>query len=61
MINKNIDEAIKLAIDDIENYIDPISDLRGTSEYRKTSFKGLFRRLQQCLEDNVKNMSVMEF
>ena len=61
MINKNIDEAIKLAIDDIENYIDPISDLRGTSEYRKTSFKGLFRRLQQCLDDNVKNMSVMEF
>ena len=61
MINKNIDEAIKLAIDDIDNYIDPISDLRGTSEYRKTSFKGLFRRLQQCLDDNVKNMSVMEF
>ena len=56
MINKNIDEAIKLAIDDIDNYIDPISDLRGTSEYRKTSFKGLFRRLQQCLDDNVKNM-----
>ncbi len=61
MINNNIDEAINLAIDDIENYIDPISDLRGTSEYRKTSFKGLFRRLQQCLDDNVKNMSVMEF
>ena len=61
MINKNIDEAIKLAIDDIDNYIDPISDLRGTSEYRKTSFKGLFRRLQQCLDDNVKNISVMEF
>ena len=61
MINKNIDEAIKLAIDDINNYINPISDLRGTSAYRKTSFKGLFRRLQQCLDDDVKNMSVMEF
>ena len=61
MINKNIDEAIKLAIDKIDNYIRPISDLRGTSEYRKESLKGLFKRLKKCLEDNVKNMSVMEF
>ena len=61
MINKNIDQAIKLAIDKIDNYIRPISDLRGTSVYRKESLKGLFKRLQKCLEDNVKNMSVMEF
>ncbi|MDC0226969.1 FAD binding domain-containing protein [Alphaproteobacteria bacterium] len=61
MINKNIDEAIKLAIDKIDNYIRPISDLRGTSVYRKESLKGLFKRLQKCLENNVKNMSVMEF
>ena len=61
MINKNIDQAIKLAIDNIDNYIRPISDLRGTSVYRTTSFKGLFKRLKQCLEDDIKTMTVMEF
>ena len=61
MINKNIDQAIKLAIDNIDNYIRPISDLRGTSVYRRTSFKGLFKRLKQCLEDDIKTMTVMEF
>ena len=61
MINKNIDEAIKLAIDNIDNYIRPISDVRGTSEYRITSIKGLFKRLKQCLEDDIKTMTVMEF
>ena len=61
MINKNIDQAIKLAIDNIDNYIRPISDLRGTSSYRKVSFKGLFKRLKQCLEDDIKTMSIMEF
>ena len=25
------------------------------------SLKGLFKRLKKCLEDNVKNMSVMDF
>ena len=61
MINKNTDEAIKLAIDDIDKYINPISDLRGTSSYRRDSFKGLFKRLKRCLKDDVKTMSVMEF
>ena len=61
MINKNTDEAIKLAIDDIDKYINPISDLRGTSLYRRDSFKGLFKRLKRCLKDDVKTMSVMEF
>ena len=61
MINKNIDQAIKLAIDNIDNYIRPISDLRGTSVYRTNSFKGLFKRLKQCLEDDIKTMTVMEF
>ena len=61
MIHKNIDDAIKLATDKIDNYVRPISDLRGTSAYRKRALKGLFKRLQKCLEDNVKNMSVMKF
>ena len=42
-------------------YINPISDLRGTSLYRRDSFKGLFKRLKRCLKDDVKTMSVMEF
>ena len=45
----------------MDNYIRPISDLRGTSVYRTTSFKGLFKRLKQCLEDDIKTMTVMEF
>ena len=61
MIHKNMYEAIKLATDKIDDYVQPISDFRGTSEYRKESLKGLFKRLQKCLEDNVKNISVMKF
>jgi xanthine dehydrogenase small subunit len=61
MINKYTDEAIQLAIDDIDKYISPISDLRGTSSYRRDSLKGLFKRLKRCLKDDVKTMSVMDF
>ena len=61
MINKNLGKAIKLAIDEIDNYVKPISDLRGTSTYRKESLKGLFKRLKLCLEDDLKTLSVMEF
>ena len=61
MINKNLGKAIKLAIDEIDNYVQPISDLRGTSTYRKESLKGLFKRLKLCLEDDLKTLSVMEF
>ena len=61
MINKNLGKAIKLAIDKIDNYVQPISDLRGTSTYRKESLKGLFKRLKLCIEDDLKTLSVMEF
>ena len=61
MINKNLGKAIKLAIDEIDSYVQPISDLRGTSTYRKESLKGLFKRLKLCLEDDLKTLSVMEF
>ena len=61
LINLGIKKNATVVIDKIDNYIRPISDLRGTSAYRKESLKGLFKRLKKCLEDNVKNMSVMEF
>jgi xanthine dehydrogenase iron-sulfur cluster and FAD-binding subunit A len=50
-----------LAINNIKNYIKPISDIRGTADYRIESFRGLFRRLEKCLIDGVKTMSIMDY
>ncbi|MDG1883264.1 MAG: FAD binding domain-containing protein, partial [Alphaproteobacteria bacterium] len=61
MIGQKLDKSISLAINNIKNYIKPISDIRGTADYRIESFKGLFRRLEKCLIDGVKTMSIMDY
>ena len=61
MIGQKLDKSISLAINNIKNYIKPISDIRGTADYRIESFRGLFRRLEKCLIDGVKTMSIMDF
>ena len=60
MLEKNLDDAIEFAIHNLENHIQPISDLRGSSHYRLEAIKGLFRRLQICLNQDKKNLSIME-
>ena len=61
MIGQKLDKSISLAINNIKNYIKPISDIRGTADYRVESFRGLFRRLEKCLVDGVKTMSIMDY
>jgi len=61
MIGKRISKAIDIAVNEVENYVNPISDLRGTGDYRIMSLKGLFNRLEHCLNGNKKNISIMEF
>ena len=61
MIGQELDKSISLAINDIKSHIKPISDIRGTADYRIESFRGLFRRLQKCLVDDVKTLSIMEY
>ena len=61
MLEKKIDDAIQFAIDNLEQYIQPISDLRGSSHYRLEAIKGLFRRLQTCLIQNKNSLSIMDF
>ena len=61
MIGQKLDKSISLAINNIKNYIKPISDIRGTADYRIESFRGVFRRLEKCLVDGVKTMSIMDF
>ena len=61
MIGQKLDKSISLAINNIKNYINPISDIRGTADYRIESFKGLFRRLEKCLVDGLKTMSIMDY
>ena len=61
MIGQKLDKSISFAINNIKNYIKPISDIRGTADYRIESFRGLFRRLEKCLIDGVKTMSIMDY
>ena len=61
MIGKNISLAIKFAIDDIGNYINPITDLRGSSDYRLNVFKGVLRKLSLYLKEKKHPKSIMEF
>ena len=60
MLEKKLDDAIEFAIDNIENYIQPISDLRGSSHYRLEAFKGLLRRLETCFNQNRNSLSIMD-
>ena len=60
MLEKNLDDAIEFAIHNLEKHIQPISDLRGSSYYRLEAIKGLFRRLQICLDQDKKSLSIME-
>ena len=60
MLEKNLDDAIDFAIHNLEKHIQPISDLRGSSHYRLEAIKGLFRRLQICLNQDKKSLSIME-
>ena len=60
MLEKKLDEAIEFAINNIEDYIQPISDLRGSSHYRLEAIKGLLRRLETCFNQNRNSLSIMD-
>ena len=60
MLEKKLDNAIDFAIENLDKFIQPISDLRGSSHYRLEAMKGLFRRLQICLRQDKESLSIME-
>ena len=60
MLEKKLDDAIDFATENLDKFIQPISDLRGSSHYRLEAMKGLFRRLQICLKHDKESLSIME-
>ena len=60
MVEKKLDDSIEFAIHNLDKFIQPISDLRGSSHYRLEAMKGLFRRLQICLKQDKESLSIME-
>jgi xanthine dehydrogenase small subunit len=60
MVEKKLDDSIEFAIHNLNKFIKPISDLRGSSHYRLEAMKGLFRRLQICLRQDKESLSIME-
>ena len=60
MLEKKLDDAIDFATENLDQFIQPISDLRGSSHYRLEAMKGLFRRLQICLRQDKESLSIME-
>ena len=60
MLEKKLDDAIDFATENLDIFIQPISDLRGSSHYRLEAMKGLFRRLQICLRQDKESLSIME-
>ena len=60
MLEEKLDDAIDFAIENLDKFIQPISDLRGSSQYRLEAMKGLFRRLQICLRQDKESLSIME-
>ena len=60
MLEKKLDDAIDFATENLDKFIQPISDLRGSSHYRIEAMKGLFRRLQICLRQDKESLSIME-
>tara|TARA_B100000287_G_scaffold172504_3_gene162664 strand:- start:4008 stop:5426 length:1419 start_codon:yes stop_codon:yes gene_type:complete len=60
MIGKDLGRGIDIAINNVENIISPISDLRGSSEYRIQSFKGALKKLEKSLTGGVQPSSIME-
>ena len=60
MLEKKLDDAIDFATENLDKFIQPISDLRGSSHYRLEAMKGLFRRLQICLRQDKDSLSIME-
>jgi len=60
MLEKKLDDAIDFATENLDKFIQPISDLRGSSHYRLEAMKGLFRRLQICLKQDKESLSIME-
>mgnify|MGYP003339836304 CR=1 FL=1 len=59
-IEKNLEDSIEFAIYNLDKFIQPISDLRGSSFYRLEAMKGLFKRLQICLKQDKESLSIME-
>ena len=60
MLEKKLDDAIDFATENLDKFIQPISDLRGSSHYRLEAMNGLFRRLQICLRQDKESLSIME-
>ena len=60
IIGKSIDTSFETLIADIKQYINPISDLRGSSEYRINTFKGIFLKLKNHLINKVNLQSIMD-
>ncbi len=60
MIGETLAEGIKKGTDNLVKYVKPISDLRGTAEYRINVFKGVLRKLDISLRANKEHKSFME-
>ena len=60
IIGKSIDTSFETLIADIKQYINPFSDLRGSSEYRINTFKGVFIKLKNHLINKVNLQSIMD-
>ncbi len=60
LVGKSIDTSFETLIADIKQYINPISDLRGSSEYRINTFKGVFIKLKNHLINKVNLQSIMD-
>ena len=60
MLEKKLDDAIDFATENLDKFIQPISDLRGSSHYRLEAMKGLFKRLQICLRQDKESLSIMD-
>jgi xanthine dehydrogenase small subunit len=59
--NRNINNDVPNLLLSVAKDISPISDLRGTAEYRETAMNGLLRKMTNALKDNIIPQSIMQF
>ena len=59
--NRKINSLNNDLLLDLSKDINPISDLRGTAEYRKNAMLGLIKKMQTSLQDDEAPKSIMSF
>ena len=59
--NRKIDALNNDLLLDLSKDIRPISDLRGTAEYRKNAMLGLIKKMQASLREDEAPKSIMSF